>query len=147
MALDSSKKGVIDEKTRRKIVLSYGGDENVGASVRLYFCLLYTAKPLPDGGKPVDADLEARAAEMKNSGKITLTAQEVRRGLVAPIQRATTIATDSLAKPTGVGQNVEGDVYTRQALRPASRQRWRSWRGRMAVSYTHIDVYKRQGAS
>ena len=65
-------------------------------------------KPLPDGGKPVDADLEARAAEMKNSGKITLTAQEVRRGLVAPIQRATTIATDSLAKPTGVGQNVEG---------------------------------------
>ena len=30
-----------------------------------------------------DADLEARAAEMKNSGKITLTAQEVRRGLVA----------------------------------------------------------------
>ena len=27
-------------------------------------------KPLPDGGKPVDADLEARAAEMKNSGKI-----------------------------------------------------------------------------
>lgn len=65
-------------------------------------------KPLPDGGKPVDADLEARAAEMKNSGKITLTAQEVRRGLVTPIQRATTIATDSLAKPTGVGQNVEG---------------------------------------
>ena len=65
-------------------------------------------KPLPDGGKPVDADLEARAAGMKNSGKITLTAQEVRRGLVAPIQRATTIATDSLAKPTGVGQNVEG---------------------------------------
>ena len=65
-------------------------------------------KPLPDGGKPVDADLEARAAEMKSSGKITLTAQEVRRGLVAPIQRATTIATDSLAKPTGVGQNVEG---------------------------------------
>ena len=65
-------------------------------------------KALPDGGKPVDADLEARAAEMKNSGKITLTAQEVRRGLVAPIQRATTIATDSLAKPTGVGQNVEG---------------------------------------
>ena len=65
-------------------------------------------KPLPDGGKPVDAALEARAAEMKNSGKITLTAQEVRRGLVTPIQRATTIATDSLAKPTGVGQNVEG---------------------------------------
>lgn len=64
--------------------------------------------PLPDGGKPVDADLEARAAEMKSRGKITLTAQEVRRGLVAPIQRATTIATDSLAKPTGVGQNVEG---------------------------------------
>lgn len=27
---------------------------------------------------------------------------------MAPIQRATTIATDSLAKPTGVGQNVEG---------------------------------------
>ncbi len=65
-------------------------------------------QPLPDGGKPVDADLEARAAEMKHCGKITLTAQEVRRGLVAPIQRATTIATDSLAKPTGVGQNVEG---------------------------------------
>lgn len=64
--------------------------------------------PLPDGGKPVDTDLEARAAEMKSRGKITLTAQEVRRGLVAPIQRATTIATDSLAKPTGVGQNVEG---------------------------------------
>ena len=65
-------------------------------------------QPLPDGGKPVDADLEARAAERKSSGKITLTAQEVRHGLVAPIQRATTIATDSLAKPTGVGQNVEG---------------------------------------
>lgn len=65
-------------------------------------------QPLPDGGKPVDEAMEARAAEMKSCGKITLTAQEVRRGLVAPIQRATTIATDSLAKPTGVGQNVEG---------------------------------------
>ena len=65
-------------------------------------------QPLPDGGKPAGTDLEARAADMKASGKITLTAQEVRRGLVAPIQRATTIATDSLAKPTGVGQNVEG---------------------------------------
>lgn len=65
-------------------------------------------KPLPDGGKPVDADLAARAAEMKNSGKITLTAQEVRRGLLAAMQRSTTLATDSLAKPTGVGQNVEG---------------------------------------
>lgn len=64
--------------------------------------------PLPDGGKPVDEAMEARAAEMKNCGKITLTAQEVRRGLMAPIQRATTIATDSLAKPTGVGQDVEG---------------------------------------
>ena len=64
--------------------------------------------PLPDGGKPVDEAMEARAAEMKSCGKITLTAQEVRRGLVAPIQRATTIATDSLAKPTGVGQTVEG---------------------------------------
>ena len=65
-------------------------------------------QPLPDGGKPADADLEARAADRKANGKITLTAQEVRRGLLAAMQRSTTLATDSLAKPTGVGQNVEG---------------------------------------
>lgn len=69
-------------------------------------------QPLPDGGKPADADLEARAADMKASGKITLTAQEVRRGLLAAMQRSTTLAADSLAKPTGVGQNVEGTFNT-----------------------------------
>lgn len=97
-----------DEARTQELDAEVDGLNQELAMLRAKQAVAGKVKPLPDGGKPVDADLEARAAEMKNSGKITLTAQEVRRGLVAPIQRATTIATDSLAKPTGVGQNVEG---------------------------------------
>lgn len=62
------------------------------------------AKP----GDPTD-DAEKRAAEIKATGKMAISAAEVRRGMM--VQRSTTLATDSLAKPTGVGQEI-ADTFT-----------------------------------
>lgn len=62
--------------------------------------------PMDNGGKPADKDAEERAAEIKKSGRMTLTAAEVRSGLRL-VQRSTLIASDSLAKPTGTGTNIE----------------------------------------
>ena len=64
----------------------------------------------PAAGKPADADAAARAAEIKANGRMTMSTKEVRRGLMVE-HRATTLATDSLAKPTATGQDIT-DTFT-----------------------------------
>lgn len=64
----------------------------------------------PAVAKPAEEADEKRAAEVKATGRLTMSAGEVRRGLMAQ-QRATTLATDSLAKPTATGQTIT-DTFT-----------------------------------
>lgn len=64
----------------------------------------------PAAAKPTEEADEKRAAEVKATGRLTMSAGEVRRGLMAQ-QRATTLATDSLAKPTATGQTIT-DTFT-----------------------------------
>lgn len=60
-----------------------------------------TEIPGSEGGE----DKEERAEEIYRSKKLTLSADEVRRGLAS--LRSTLITTDSLAKPTGVSQTID----------------------------------------
>ncbi len=64
----------------------------------------------PGAGKPAETEDETRAAEIKATGRMTMSTKEIRRGL-AMAERSTTLATDSLAKPTATGQTIN-DTFT-----------------------------------
>ena len=61
----------------------------------------------PEAGRSEET-AEERAAKVKESGKLEISAAETRSALIQ--QRSTTIATDTLAKPTKVGSDIKDDM-------------------------------------
>lgn len=99
-----------DEARMKELSQEVDELERETAELRSKQDLIGRLKESRAAAKPAEVDAERRAAEVKATGRLTLSAGEVRRGLTVQ-QRATTLATDSLAKPTAVGPAIT-DTFT-----------------------------------